>query len=109
MPILRLNKLREDRQKMRKLMKALLVWGKSFRVQGVDYQFCYTTGFLKIVHRLITMMTLEEAFWILVSLVRELPRMWCLKESSMLDDGKSLFRLEFSAFKAIIEVHFPRI
>ena len=92
---------------MRKLLRLLQVWGKNFKHHGINYQFCYPTGFLKVVHRLVNMMSLEDAFWILIGFIRELPRMWCLSNSSLLDDGKSLFRFELSAFKAIVQVHFP--
>ena len=54
-------------------------------------------------------MSIEDAFWIIVGIVKQFPRLWCLKESSMLDDSKSLFRFELTCFKAILEVNFPNI
>jgi len=54
-------------------------------------------------------MTLEDAFWILIGFIKQFPRMWCLYDSSLLDDGKTNFRFEFTALKAIISVHFPKI
>ena len=52
---------------------------------------------------------MEDAFWTLVGLIKKYPRLWCLSESSMLDDGKSNFRYEFTVFKAIVEVKFPEV
>mmetsp|Transcript_5079 Transcript_5079/g.7685 ORF Transcript_5079/g.7685 Transcript_5079/m.7685 type:complete len:214 (+) Transcript_5079:4140-4781(+) len=54
-------------------------------------------------------MTLEDAFWILIGFVKQFPRMWCLHESSLLDDAKTNMRFEFTALKAIVDVHFPKI
>jgi len=94
---------------MRKLLRVLLVWGKNFKSKGVNYQLCYPTGFLKVVHRFINLMSMEDAFWILIGFIRQYPRLWCLQESAMLDDAKSNFRFELTAFKAILEVNFPKI
>ena len=94
---------------MRKLLRILLVWGKTFKNKGVNYQLCYPTGFLKVVHRFVNLMSMEDAFWILIGFIRQYPRLWCLQESSMLDDAKSNFRFELTAFKAILEVNFPKI
>jgi hypothetical protein len=63
---------------MRKLLRILVVWGKTFKYKGVNYQFCYPTGFLKFAHRLINLMSIEEAFWIVIGMVRQYPRLWCL-------------------------------
>jgi len=54
-------------------------------------------------------MKIENAFWIIVGLIREFPRLWCLQESSMLDDAKSNFRFEMTCFKAILEVRYPLV
>lgn len=94
---------------MRKLLRILLVWGKTFEKSKVKYQLCYPTGFLKVVHRFVNLMPIEDAFWILVGFIREFPRLWCLQESSMLDDAKSNFRFELTIFKAILKVNFPQV
>ena len=105
----RANKLKQDKQKMRKLLRILIVWGKNFKHKGVDYQFSYTSGFLKLAHRLINMMSLEKAFWIVVGMVRQYPRLWCLEESTLLDDAKSLFRFELTVIRSILEANFPSV
>ena len=106
----RVNKLIYDKQQMRKLMRILLVWGKSFSIKGVKYQFTYSTGFLKVAHRFLNIMpSIEEAFWILVGIIKEYPRLWCLKESSLLDDARSNFRYEMTVMKAILNVNFPQV
>jgi hypothetical protein len=77
-------------------------------VKGVKYQFSYSTGFLKVAHRFLNLMpSLEVAFWVLVGIVKEYPRLWCLKESSLLDDARSNFRYEMTVMKAILRVNFP--
>lgn len=105
----RQNKMKQDKQKMRKLMRILVVWGKTFQHQGKEYQFCYSTGFLKFVHRIINIMTLEDAFLIIISMMRQNPRLFCLHNSSMLGDGKSNFRFEMGAFRAILQANFPSV
>jgi hypothetical protein len=55
---------------MRKLLRVLLVWGKNFQVKKENYQLCYPSGFLKVVHRFVNLMSLEDAFWILVGFIR---------------------------------------
>jgi len=62
-----------------------------------------------VVHRFVNLMKIDEAFWILVGFIREFPRLWCLQESTMLDDAKSNFRFEMTVFKAIMEVNFPKV
>lgn len=94
---------------MRKLLRVLLVWGKNFKDKGVQYQLSYPTGFLKVVHRFINLMSMEDAFWILIGFIRQFPRLWCLQESSMLDDAKSNYRFELTAIKAIVEVACPNV
>jgi hypothetical protein len=54
-------------------------------------------------------MSMEDAFWVLIGFIRSYPRLWCLQESSMLDEGKSNIRFELTAIKAILEVNFPKI
>jgi hypothetical protein len=54
-------------------------------------------------------MSMEDAFWILTGFIRQYPRLWCLEESSMLDDAKSNYRFELTAIKATIEVVFPSL
>lgn len=105
----KLNKLKHDKQLMRKLLRLLLVWGKTFVYKKVKYQFCYTTGFLKLAHRFINLMSVEDAFWILIGFIRQYPRLWCVQESAMLDDAKSNFRFELTCFKAILELNFPKV
>ena len=105
----RINKMKHDKQLMRKLLRILLVWGKNFKSKGVKYQFSYPSGFLHVVHRFINLMPLEDAFWILIGFIKEYPRLWCLQESSMIGDAKSNFRFELTVFKSIIEVYFPQI
>jgi hypothetical protein len=94
---------------MRKLLRILLVWGKTLIIKGVKYQLCYPTGFLKVVHRLINLMSIEDAFWILVGFIKEYPRLWCLRESSMLDDARSNYRYELTIVRAVLEVNFPQV
>ena len=94
---------------MRKLLRILVVWGKTFKYKGVNYQFCYPTGFLKFAHRLVNLMSIEEAFWIVIGMVRQYPRLWCLQESSLLDDAKSIFRFEHTVVRAILEADFPKV
>jgi len=74
----RMNKLKHDKQQMRKLLRVLLVWGKNFQREKINYQLCYPTGFLKVVHIFINLMSIEDAFWILVGFIRQYPRLWCL-------------------------------
>ena len=59
--------------------------------------------------RLINLMRVEEAFWIVVGIVNQYPRLWCLAESSMLDDAKSLFRFELTSIRSILEANFPSV
>jgi hypothetical protein len=94
---------------MRKLLRVLLVWGKNFKSKRINYQLSYPSGFLKVVHRFVNLMSNEDAFWILVGFIKQYPRLWCLQESSMLDDAKSNFRFELTAVKAIMEVNFPKV
>ena len=94
---------------MRKLLRILLVWGKNFKHKGIQYQLSYPSGFLKVAHRFINLMSMEDAFWVLIGFIRSYPRLWCLQESSMLDEGKSNIRFELTAIKAILEVNFPII
>lgn len=62
-----------------------------------------------MVHRFVNLMSMEDAFWVLIGFIRSYPRLWCLQESSMLDDGKSNIRFELTAIKAILEVNFPNV
>jgi hypothetical protein len=55
---------------MRKLLRILLVWGKNVRCKSVDYQLCYPSGFLKVILRFVNLMTIEDAFWIIVGLIK---------------------------------------
>ena len=105
----RINKLKHDKQLMRKLLRMLLIWGKKLNINGTKYQFCYTTGFLKVAHRFINLMSIEDAFWTLVGFIKQNPRLWCLQESSLLDEAKSNFRFEFIILKSILEVDFPKV
>lgn len=90
-------------------MRILIVWGKTYKHSGEEHQYCYTTGFLKFVHRIINIMTLEDAFLIIVSMMRQQPRLFCLNNSSMLGDGKSNFRFEMGAFRAVLQANFPSV
>lgn len=101
--------MKQDKYRMRSLLRALLVWGKTFRYQGTSYQFCYPTGFLKFAHRMLNLMDIESAFWIVVGLVRHYPRLWCLEQSALVGDTKSVFRFEHTALKAAIEVNYPEV
>lgn len=103
------NKLKADKYKMRNLLRQLLVWGKTFRKEKKAYQFCYPTGFMKFAHRLVNLMSVEEAFWIVVGLVRHYPRLWCLEESSLLGNTKTNFRFEATVVKAAVDTFFPRV
>lgn len=94
---------------MRKLLRILVVWGKTFKDNDQEYQFCYSSGFIKFVHRLINIMPMEEAFMIIICMMRQYPRMWGLSDSSMLDDGKSNYRFEMVAFRAILQANFPSV
>ena len=89
--------------------RPFVVWGKTYRVKGIPHLFSYPTGFLKVVHRFINLMTIEDAFWILVGLVKEYPRLWCLKKSSMVDEAKSHYRYEMTVMRAVLEINFPEV
>lgn len=54
-------------------------------------------------------MSIEEAFWIIIGIIRQYPRLWCLQESSLLDEGKSNFRFEHIVIRAILEANFPLV
>lgn len=77
--------------------------------KGIKYQFSYTTGFLKVAHRFLVLMSVEDAFWILVGLIRHYPRLWCNEKSSLVDEGKSNFRFELLCLKSIIHVNYPSV
>lgn len=65
---------------------------------------------MKVVHRFINLMPdIEDAFWVLIGIIKEYPRLWCLKESSMLDDARSNYRYEMTVMKAILKVNFPGV
>jgi len=51
----------------------------------------------------------KDAFWTLVGLIKQAPRLWGLSESSMLDEAKSNFRHEFTLFRAILAEKFPDV
>lgn len=64
---------------------------------------------LKIIHRLITIAHEEDAFWILNSMVRQIPRLFST-EASCLEGGRnSVMRNEMTAFKAILRENLPQI
>jgi len=102
-------KLLHDKKLMRTLLRAFLFWGKRFKFNKKDYQFCYPTGFLKVIHRFINLMSLEDTFWIIVGIVREYPRLFCLEASTLLGESKSLYRHEFNCIRASLDVHFPKV
>lgn len=54
-------------------------------------------------------MTLEDAFLIIISMIRQQPRLWCINNSSMLDEGKSNFRFEMQAFRACLAANEPSV
>lgn len=72
-------------------------------------QFSYPTSFLRFAHRMINLMKLEDAFWIIVGLVRHYPRVWCVGQSSLLSDTKSNFRYECTVLKAAVEHQHPAV
>ena len=103
------NKLKQDKYRMRNLLRQLLVWGKTFKKEKKSYQFCYPTGFLKFAHRMLNLMGTEDAFWIVVGLVRHYPRLWCLEESSLLKNTKTCFRFEATVIRAAVDLNHPAV
>jgi hypothetical protein len=66
---IRKARMKHYKYRMRKLLRALILWGKTFKVKTgdknagtekeIDYQFVYPTSFMKLVHRMIDIMTVE--------------------------------------------------
>jgi hypothetical protein len=55
------------------------------------------------------MMSVEEAFWLIVGFVGRYPRLWCLDSSSLTGDTKRNFRFEFTVLKAAVELYYPEV
>ena len=87
----------------------LVIWGKTYEVKDKPHQFSYPTGFLRFAHRLICLMPMQEAFWIIVGLIRHYPRLWCSDQSSLIADGRGNFRHEITTLKGAIEFRCPEV
>ena len=95
--------------KLRQLLRCLLVWGKTWEKDEKKYQFCYPSGFLKFAQRMLGIMDVEEALWIIVGIVTLYPRLWCLEQSSLIGDTKSNFKFELTIIKAAVELKNPEL
>lgn len=63
---------------------------------------------MEILHRLLAITSsAEETFWIMVGIVRALPRPWTVDKSVMEDDTNSLMRYEMIVFRTLVEKNMP--
>jgi len=72
--------------------------------------FTYGIGTMEILQRLLAITSsVEETFWIMIGIVRALPRPWTVDKSVMEDDTNSLMRYEMIVFRTLIEKNMPEV
>ena len=95
---------RSEKNQMRTILRALILWSKIREVEGVDCTITYGAGFMRIIQRLITITHNEEdCFWIVTGLIRSFPRPFEVKSSVLDSDIDSCMRYEMTAFKALMK------
>lgn len=99
----------EDKTKIRHILKALVFWSKNRQINQKSFKFAYTLGIMKIVHRLLMISSEEAAFWLINAMVRVIPRLFSMSESSLHGDRLSLMRSEMTTFKSILRQNLPQI
>jgi hypothetical protein len=92
----------QDKSRIRRILRAMLLWSKGRKINGKPFGFGYTLGLVRITHRLLQIAKEEEAFWILNAMIRANPRLFSMTESSLEGDRLSLMRTELTIFKSIL-------
>jgi hypothetical protein len=65
---------------------------------------------MRIITRLLSLSSSEEdVFWVLSGLIRNFPRPFCVNNSMMIEDCKSVMRYEIIAFKALVKSRLPAV
>ena len=95
---------RSEKNIIRTVLKALILWSKVRRLGGEDCCITYGDGFMRVIQRLITVTHNEEdCFWILTGIIRSFPRPFAVKSSVLDSDIDSCMRYEMTAFKAMLQ------
>jgi len=64
---------------------------------------------VKIIHRMLCIMPEENCFWVMNALVRVIPRLFSMEQSSLEGDRLSLMRSELITFKSVLRQNLPGI
>lgn len=96
---------------MRELMRVLVLWSKHRQYDGKNISISYSSGILAIIRRLLSVChgNIEEVFWIFTGLITVFPQCFAISESVLAGSVTSVFRYEFTAFKALIEQNLPKV
>ena len=88
-------------QNIRILLRCLVLWSRQTQSKDSEvHVFTYGTGTMEILCRLLAMTkSQEETFWIMIGIIRALPRPFTVSNSVMADDTNSLMRYEMIAFR----------
>jgi hypothetical protein len=103
---------------MGRVLRSLVQWSfsqKASQSEDEHLSLCYSQGTLEIIHKIISTSNApqeqkaEEAFWILVGMIRMYPRCFTIKESILTADCSSMMRYEIITFKALVEQNLPEV
>jgi len=101
--------MKEEKRKMRHILRAQMIWSRGEKVQGLPASYGYTKGLLRVIQRLLNIATEEEAFWLLNGIVRSIPRLFATNQSCLEGGRQSIMRNEMTIFKAILRENLPSV
>lgn len=105
----RVINLYEEKRKIRSILRIMVLWSRNKTYEGQSISYFYTQGLISMIHRLLTIATEEESFWILNGVIRSIPRFFSTDVSCLEGGRKSAMRFEMTIFKAILRENLPHI